>query len=203
MFNKKLELVVGAASESIHIELHDDQGKFIASLTDTSKSLKNLGVKNGMRIHATDISGENEALNDDSMVEKYTISDDKYDERKDTVRAWKRKLLARSSGEHTAIGTMESDHDSPLDIKIGDRCEVRLRNAPHRRGVVSFIGETEFREGTWVGVTYDEPVGKNDGSVSGVRYFHCNDKHGGFVRLPDVVTGDFPPLKHEDDMDEI
>lgn len=200
---KKLELVVGAAFESIHVELHDDQGKFVASLTDNSKSLKELGVRDGMRIHAIDVSGENVELQDDSMVEKYTMSDDKYNNRKDTARAWKKKLLAGNAVDRKHSATMESNYEASEKIKVGDRCEVQLRNCMPRRGIVSFVGETEFREGIWVGVTYDEAVGKNDGAVSGVRYFHCNDKHGGFIRPVDVVVGDFPPLGIEDNMPEI
>uniref|UniRef100_A0A1I7XIY1 Ubiquitin-like domain-containing protein n=1 Tax=Heterorhabditis bacteriophora TaxID=37862 RepID=A0A1I7XIY1_HETBA len=44
---RKLELVVGAVSELIKIELRDSDGKFVASLTDDNRSLKELGVKDG------------------------------------------------------------------------------------------------------------------------------------------------------------
>jgi dynactin complex subunit len=41
-------------------------------------------------------------------------------------------------------------------------------------GVVRFTGKTQFSQGGWVGVELDQPVGKNDGSVGGVKVFFCN-----------------------------
>ena len=38
---------------------------------------------------------------------------------------------------------------------------------------VRFVGKTAFAEGVWVGVELADAVGRNDGSVRGVRYFSC------------------------------
>ncbi|KAI9666908.1 MAG: hypothetical protein M1831_001413 [Alyxoria varia] len=51
-----------------------------------------------------------------------------------------------------------------------------------RTATVSFAGTTQFAPGDWVGVVFDEPSGKNDGSVQGQRYFECDPGHGMFLR---------------------
>uniref|UniRef100_A0A1I7XIF3 CAP-Gly domain-containing protein n=1 Tax=Heterorhabditis bacteriophora TaxID=37862 RepID=A0A1I7XIF3_HETBA len=153
-----------------------------------------------MKIHAVDISGRNQDLQDDSMVEKYEMSDEKYNERADSVRMWKKKMLA----DKETVGIKDTEENVTLaqTMKIGDRCEVRVKGQGSRRGVVAFIGNTQFKDGVWIGIKYDEPVGKNNGSVAGIKYFECDDKYGGFVRPSDVITGDFPELVLAE-MDEI
>ncbi|XP_057209933.1 CAP-Gly domain-containing linker protein 1 isoform X2 [Triplophysa rosa] len=68
--------------------------------------------------------------------------------------------------------------DAGEQFKVGDRVWVN-GNKP---GVVQFLGETQFAPGQWAGIVLDEPIGKNDGSVSGVRYFQCEPLMGIFTR---------------------
>jgi tubulin-specific chaperone B len=51
-----------------------------------------------------------------------------------------------------------------------------------------------------VGVRFDEPFGRNDGSVKGVRLFDAPPGHGAFVRPDKVQAGDFPPLDDFSDL---
>ena len=45
--------------------------------------------------------------------------------------------------------------------QVGDRCQVE---PGQRRGQVAFVGEViGLPSGLWIGVIYDEPVGKHDG----------------------------------------
>uniref|UniRef100_A0AAV2KE07 Kinesin-like protein KIF13B n=1 Tax=Knipowitschia caucasica TaxID=637954 RepID=A0AAV2KE07_KNICA len=57
----------------------------------------------------------------------------------------------------------------------------------NKYGTVRYVGPTDFAQGTWVGVELEVPAGKNDGSVGGKHYFHCNPGYGVLVR-PSRVT---------------
>jgi hypothetical protein len=62
-----------------------------------------------------------------------------------------------------------------------------------------FVGKVEgLAPGWWVGVQFDEPLGKNDGTVKGKRFFECPTGFGSFVRPDSVNVGDFPPLDLSD-----
>jgi len=52
-----------------------------------------------------------------------------------------------------------------IHISIGEGCKVESTEPGLRkRGTVQFVGQTKFGKGTWIGIEYDEPFGKNDGS---------------------------------------
>jgi len=49
-------------------------------------------------------------------------------------------------------------------------------------GTVRYIGETNVGVGEWIGVEMDQEIGTHDGSLFGVRYFTCTDRHGVFAQ---------------------
>jgi hypothetical protein len=56
-----------------------------------------------------------------------------------------------------------------------------------RQGVIRYIGNATFAPGAWLGLELSDDNGKNDGSVNGERYFHCQPGFGIFVR-PESIT---------------
>ncbi|KAJ1920613.1 hypothetical protein H4219_001171 [Mycoemilia scoparia] len=149
-------------------------------------------------------------FNDLSAVEKYEMSDADYNKLGDSVLAFKkRNQIGRFSKEaekkKSELNDPEAFSEEASKIKVGDRCEVDVHESGvmKRRGTVKYVGKTNFRPGYWVGIHYDEPFGKNDGSAEGVRYFTCPNNHGSFVRPNKVIVGDFPEedLLGDDDDD--
>uniref|UniRef100_A0A3B1K675 CAP-Gly domain containing linker protein 2 n=1 Tax=Astyanax mexicanus TaxID=7994 RepID=A0A3B1K675_ASTMX len=69
------------------------------------------------------------------------------------------------------------------DFVVGERVWVN----GVKPGCIAYLGETQFAPGQWAGVVLNELVGKNDGSVGGVRYFECQPLQGIFTR-PSKLT---------------
>lgn len=136
---------------------------------------------------------------------------DEYEKKTDSVLAWKKaeKLgrfnPAAPSLEQAKIDSFLQEIKS-RGIEVGKRCRVGGEDA--KRGEVKYVGDVKEIPGAigaWVGVQLDEPVGKNDGSISGTRYWGQESamKHGVFVRPERVEVGDWPMLDDLEDMEEI
>jgi len=134
-----------------------------------------------------------------------------YEKKADSVLAWKKaQQLGRfdpnaPTQEQARLATFEQDIRE-RGIEAGKRCRVGADDT--RRGTVRYVGEVKEipnGAGAWVGVLLDEPVGKNDGSIAGVRYFGepSELKHGVFVRPERVEIGDYPVMNDLEDMEEI
>ncbi|XP_069118545.1 tubulin-folding cofactor B-like [Argopecten irradians] len=198
----KLELVTGSIATNMKLEAYSKEDKLICKLDNDEALLGSYPVDDGMRLHVVDSTVRLGEFEDTSKVEKFELSEDAYAKRSDSVRAFKeRNKMGRfkeiSPEEQQRLDEekekkLEAEKQKADSIKVGDRCEVRVPEQLYKRGEVKYVGLTDFKEGYWVGVQYDEPVGKNDGSVKGKQYFECPEKYGGFVRVNHVEVGDFP-----------
>lgn len=161
----RLEIITGASSATMNLTFYDASGGLI-STADDSKCLGDYLIsENDQRLQLRVKDFNAVKLDDLSSVPKFEISDEDYDKRSDSVRAFKmRNKLGQYSDKSPS-----NEHDAG-NIKIGDRCQVTLKNVPPRRGQVMYVGKIADKQGHFIGVRYDEPYGKNDGTFEGVRY---------------------------------
>jgi len=202
---EKLELLTGASAPSMELQLLDDKNQLISKLSDDNSILSSYNLSNVKVLHVIDSSHQAGEFEDLSKVEKFTLSDEQYSKRGETFRAFKQNFKLES-GDQKDIETakekkLKEEEELIKNMPVGSRCEVRVAGKPNRRGTIMYTGKTDFKPGFWVGIKYDEPLGKNDGSVGGKRYFECLPNYGGFVKPHDITVGDFPEETYE--LDEI
>ncbi|KAF2398172.1 tubulin cofactor B [Trichodelitschia bisporula] len=130
---------------------------------------------------------------DVSRVEKFELAPEAYEARTDSVLAWKKKAqLGRfdpnaPSIEAQKVANVEREIEE-RGIKLG----ARVRMLP------------DSDRAPWLGVRLDEPVGRNDGSAGGVKYFDAGGPKGGvFVRPERVEVGDFGVLGLDEGDEEL
>lgn len=190
--------------------------------TEETKTLENYNIVQYGRIHVDDTRpvSQRENFTDVSEVEKYVMPEEEYAQRSDSVLAWKKKNQLGRFSEKTTDDQVQKQEQIELKvietrgIKVGERCRVLDTNTTthtqgshdERRGTVKFVGkvpEIKSSHFYWIGVEYDEPLGKNDGTIQGKKYFDAKPKYGSFV-LPDLVeVGDFPELSLLSDEEEL
>uniref|UniRef100_A0A672P3M2 Kinesin-like protein KIF13B n=1 Tax=Sinocyclocheilus grahami TaxID=75366 RepID=A0A672P3M2_SINGR len=86
--------------------------------------------------------------------------------------------LSESQERLEILSDSEESLETPDWLKEGEYVTV----GTNKSGTVRYVGPTDFAKGIWVGVELDVPAGKNDGSVGGRYYFHCNPGYGVLVR---------------------
>ena len=156
-------------------------------------------------------SQRNLDLSDIASVPKYTMPEETYSARPSTVLAWKKaNQLGRFDPSAPDVKQQKLQalwcEVEKRNIEVGKRCQIGAESS--RRGEIRYVGEVPEIPGPggpWLGIALDEPVGKNDGSVAGTRYFACEPKCGLFVRAERVEVGEFDPLlgRTDEDLEEI
>ncbi|QLL32761.1 hypothetical protein HG536_0D02830 [Torulaspora globosa] len=132
----------------------------------------------------------------------FKLSEEDYAQRENTLLAWK---VRNQMGRFDPAYKEQLDRSRRLQqerletLEIDQRCAVRSEGRPERRGWLRFVGVVPEISPTdiWCGVQFDEPVGKNDGSIKGTVYFGpVSAKYGGFVKPTSVETGPhYSPLE--------
>jgi len=206
----KLYRHTGTAPEWQVLVLKSPSGEVLAEMSEGHRPLGYYGVKHDCEIKVIDQNPHSLAkgggLEDVSLIKKYVMSDEEYDRRKGTVRAWKKEQLAKDPNWKPPVAqsmprnpatpsTPATTAEEAAKFTVGARVETFPGG---KRGEIAFIGETKFAPGWWIGVILDEPCGNNDGSVKGVRYFECDDKFGKFLKAINVKQGDYPDITMQD-----
>lgn len=196
----KLELITGGSSGNMKITVYDKDDKVVCDLDNDAALLGSYPVDDSFRLHIVDnsrIAGEFENV---AAVEKFELTKDEYAKKTGTVQDYlkKNKLGKYNAEEMAALAQAkeqaEKEEENMISTKgivVDARCQVTT-GGQMKRGTVRYVGKPDFQPGWWIGIQYDEPVGKNDGSVKGTRYFECAMKYGGFVRPNVVDIGDYP-----------
>ncbi|ORX50176.1 hypothetical protein DM01DRAFT_1384897 [Hesseltinella vesiculosa] len=91
-----------------------------------------------------------------------------------------------------SMPTMASHTQAMVTPVIGARVQLRRRPLP-TFGTIQFVGPVTFANGTWIGLELESRLGRNNGSVLGVQYFHTDPHRGIFVRPDDFTIISMPP----------
>ncbi|ODQ79877.1 hypothetical protein BABINDRAFT_8069 [Babjeviella inositovora NRRL Y-12698] len=223
-FKAKMELITGIPPASQQLRLYpytnDDSNTEISSESlqkdDKSTRLNEFQIRPFVRIHVSDARPDSElhdleSFNEQDMEDAaFVLKEEDYEKKSNTVLQWKKEQkLGRFNPEFEARKqeAVQSSTSQAETMAVGMRCRIKATNPQEleRRGCIRYIGKIkEIDEGaiTWIGIELDEPVGKNNGSVKGTRYFVCGPNYGSFVKPLTVEVGDFPPDTLFSDSDE-
>ncbi|XP_032297595.1 tubulin-folding cofactor B [Coturnix japonica] len=213
---RKLELVVGVSAPWMELELRGAGGEFLARLEPDDALLGSFPVSDGCGLHVGPIVPNVTPMIPNVphvpfpavLIQLLTPHSAPMSPNGDSVRSFlRRRRWGRFDEDAERQRGAEAEQRRAEEAELaaamtpGSRCLVSVPGQPQHRGTIAYVGLTDFKPGHWVGVRYDEPVGKHDGSVGGRRYFECPHPYGAFVRPQRVTVGDYP--EEDDGLDEL
>ncbi|KAI8339335.1 hypothetical protein BC941DRAFT_249956 [Chlamydoabsidia padenii] len=96
---------------------------------------------------------------------------------------------------HSSDYSEDDDEVATITPMIGAKVELRRRPLP-TFGTIQYVGPVSFAKGTWIGLELESRLGKNNGCVSGVTYFHTDPQRGLFVKQDDFTIISIPAMAH-------
>jgi len=205
---ERLHFACGTAPENQILQLRDANETVINTLHPDDATIGSCGVEEGSCIYIVDTDPDasvNLIANMDNMSleTKYEIDEEAYKQRPDSFYQWKQVHL-KSHFQKKAEKSLKNAEESAVaaeGVEVGMRCETGTDKDP-RRGVVKWKGKIKDGKITYIGVRLDEPVGKNDGTAKGVRYFECEPNFGLFISAAKIKVGDYPEIDEFADSDD-
>ena len=93
-------------------------------------------------------------------------------------------IVATIKNQSNIIPNDEDDDDAASDVSTENfNTGERVLLDGKTKAKVAYFGPVHFsHDDDWVGIEFEEPVGKHNGTVAGTEYFKCDSVHGLFVR---------------------
>lgn len=163
----KLEIVTGGLATSMKVELYQG-ADYLTTLDNNAAKVGTYLNCDGLRLHVIDkftnfrIDAEN--------IKKFEMTNDQYEKRTDSVRNFlKMNQLGKYSDDAQAkLEAKRSELNESMQktadlCEIGGRCQITIPGKTTRRATIMYKGPIDGKTGTFIGVRYDEPLGKNNG----------------------------------------
>ena len=176
--------------ETTHLSAYEPRPYDCISVTCSDSTLVNAYEHQFQSVSIGDAVRAAEAGESTSIVKKFELTEEEYSRLPDNAAKWRARMF--SPQERNQSQVKDSLSAMETNFRIGDRVIVTLTKKPPNvsangnKATVHYVGTVHFASGTWIGVSYDDPIGKHNGTIDTKDYFQTKEKHGAFVR-PDCV----------------